>query len=101
MKTEEHMEKSQGRRPSDNRFVRKTVRQPSAKKTENSGGAGAYTAEKKKTTHDTICPVDHINHCSNCRNHFVETFTAHQKEQYDMKEILWDRKGWTGWYHGG
>ena len=54
-------------------FVRKTVRQPSAKKTENSGGAGAYAAEKKKTTHDTICPVDHINHCSNCRNHFVET----------------------------
>ena len=48
-------------------------RQPSAKKTENSGGAGAYAAEKKKTTHDTICPVDYINHCSNCRNHFVET----------------------------
>ena len=29
--------------------------------------------EEKKTTHDTICPVDYINHCSNCRNHFVET----------------------------
>ena len=47
---------------------KKTVRQSSAKKTENSGGACAYAAEKKKTTHDTICPVDHINHCSNCRN---------------------------------
>ena len=71
MKTEEHMENH--REEDRQTIVRQEDRQPSAKKTENSGGAGAYAAEKKKTTHDTICPVDHINHCSNCRNHFVET----------------------------
>ena len=46
--------KSQGRSPSDNHPSRRQ-RTP---------------AER---AHDTICPVDHINHCSNCRNHFVET----------------------------
>lgn len=35
--------------------------------------------EKKKTTHDTICPVDHINHCKELQESFCGNVTAHQK----------------------
>ena len=73
MKIEEHME-NHGEEDRQT-IVRQEDRQTTIRQEDrrNSGGAGAYAAEKKKTTHDTICPVDHINHCSNSRNHFVET----------------------------
>lgn len=62
--------KSQRRRPSDNH-------PPKRQRTPAERARMRY--EKKKTTHDTVYPVDHINHCSNCRNHFVGNVTAHQK----------------------